>query len=59
MSTSHLHNPLAEKAEALEVALSYMLATVASVVLWAAIIGAIALCIQGVTAALQYIGLLS
>lgn len=40
MST-HLHNPLTEKAEALEVALSYMLATVASVVLWSLIIGAI------------------
>lgn len=36
-----MHNPLAEKAEALEVALSYLLALVASLVLWAVIIGAI------------------
>jgi hypothetical protein len=57
MST-HLHNPLAEKTESIETAFGFLLAGALGLVLWALIIGGIALCIQGVTAALQSIGLL-
>jgi hypothetical protein len=45
MST-HLHNPLAEKAEAVETAFGFLLAGTLGLVLWALIIGGITLALH-------------